>query len=213
MKLGYLYGGKIKGSIDLGTDPYTGLPSSITTGRIILNADVATALAITGTTTRGIHITGPTTIGIELRTGTTSFLFLNPSGPIAIAQALIHANVPANVSGLPNGVIYVNNYMADLPYVYKISDNAGIDDVLYVHQGTIKRLLNLESMVEVTECFMRFNKSCAVPFIQFKQGQPAGPGATCDTDGFDSDGSIKIEVEGVPMFIPYFNAAHTSGSW
>lgn len=29
MKLGYLYGMKIKGSVDLGTDPYTGLPSTL----------------------------------------------------------------------------------------------------------------------------------------------------------------------------------------
>ncbi|GAH58567.1 unnamed protein product [marine sediment metagenome] len=30
MKLGYLFGGKLKGSVDLGTDPYTGLPSTLT---------------------------------------------------------------------------------------------------------------------------------------------------------------------------------------
>lgn len=30
MKLGFLYGGKLKGNVDLGTDPYTGLPSTLT---------------------------------------------------------------------------------------------------------------------------------------------------------------------------------------
>lgn len=30
MKLGYLYGGKLKGSVNLGIDPYTGLPSTFT---------------------------------------------------------------------------------------------------------------------------------------------------------------------------------------
>lgn len=29
MKLGYLYGGKVKGSVNLGIDPYTGLPSTL----------------------------------------------------------------------------------------------------------------------------------------------------------------------------------------
>jgi hypothetical protein len=39
MKLGYLYGGKIKGSIDLGTDPYTGLPSTFKSGGLDIDGD------------------------------------------------------------------------------------------------------------------------------------------------------------------------------
>lgn len=36
MKLGYIYAGKVKGSMELGTDPYTGLPASfIFPGRIV----------------------------------------------------------------------------------------------------------------------------------------------------------------------------------
>lgn len=42
MRLGYLYGGKIKGSMDLGTDPYTGDPSTFAAGGLDIdgNADI-----------------------------------------------------------------------------------------------------------------------------------------------------------------------------
>jgi len=38
-------------------------------------------------------------------------------------------------------------------------------------------------------------------------------GAACDTDGYNSDGAIRIEVADTAYYIPIFTAAHTSSSW
>jgi len=37
--------------------------------------------------------------------------------------------------------------------------------------------------------------------------------AAVDTDGQDSDGAIRVLVEGTAYYIPIFNAAHTGSSW
>lgn len=50
VKLGYLYGGKVKGSVDLGTDPYTGLPSTLTVPGGILPRTMGTMYFVNGTT-------------------------------------------------------------------------------------------------------------------------------------------------------------------
>jgi len=44
-------------------------------------------------------------------------------------------------------------------------------------------------------------------------GSGANTSAACDTDGQNSDGAIKIDVNGTAYYIAIWNAAHTSSSW
>ena len=37
--------------------------------------------------------------------------------------------------------------------------------------------------------------------------------AACNSDGVDSDGAIRIDVNGTEYFIPFYSAANTSNSW
>jgi hypothetical protein len=37
--------------------------------------------------------------------------------------------------------------------------------------------------------------------------------AACNTDGVDSDGAIRMQIADTAYYIPFFNAANTSGSW
>jgi len=44
-------------------------------------------------------------------------------------------------------------------------------------------------------------------------GSGANTSAACDTDGQNSDGAIRIDVNGTPYYIAIWNADHTSSSW